>query len=375
MTNPLVAAAKKNLKSLGKLSESDFPWFGIVQQSFEEVFGDSNPLAYIEEESDDVFYQRVHDVTAACAPLVHPGIDGIPDLLMGAFAWFMSSGAWMLHIDEIDYSDIDPQAVAYSVLRGLPMGKTSFVANRLSEDEMLDFAIHIVSTAIPEKYPDLIDIVVDHFNNADEEEDERILKSLIESLYENAPDGIDLKGLEFPDGSYVGPATGLPTLEEAFASSPAVLSVLSKEGNQFLRNGFVGNLWASEHPSDNQKAIIFSDSDIIFLSPQGKIWPGSLDMVIPRVNIDHISVGTADHVQYTGVTSSQYSLWSLTFYEVDGSSWTRFCSLGKSEAEVNKNRKSLEGSLHSIQRVYPIVAGDEHFSSSGGVRASYGVWF
>ena len=90
-----------------------------------------------------------------------------------------------------------------------------------------------------------------------------------------------------------------------------------------------------------------------------------------RASIAQISVGSEDHVEYQGITSSQSFYWTLTFETTNFQTFTRYLYLGKNEREMKQNRPALGQQLQRLGQYFDLVEGDS-YTSSGGYTTSFG---
>ena len=117
--------------------------------------------------------------------------------------------------------------------------------------------------------------------------------------------------------------------------------------------------------------ILVTDNYLAFLPAKKKGWSASPGVIVSRDSISQISVGSEDHVEYQGITSSQSFYWTLTFETTNYQTFTRYLYLGKNEREMNQNRPALGQQLQRLGQYFDLVEGDS-YTSSGGYTTSFG---
>ena len=100
------------------------------------------------------------------------------------------------------------------------------------------------------------------------------------------------------------------------------------------------------------------------------------EKIIPGDQIVEVQFGTESHTEYAGFFSSDDFYTTITIFLSDGSQYTRYQSMGKSEESINNSRVQNQKAIEAIASIYEVTNGGNSVSSSG-FRTSYslGWWF
>jgi hypothetical protein len=161
------------------------------------------------------------------------------------------------------------------------------------------------------------------------------------------------------------------TVEAAYAKNPDAIKYFGDYHAGLLKEGFCLNFFGYTKILGAEEEVLVTDNYVAFLPSKKKGWSVGPGVVISRDSIAQISVGSEDHVEYQGITSSQSFYWTLNFETTNFQSFTRYLYLGKNEREMNQNRPALGAMLQKLGQHFPLVEGDS-YTSSGGYTTSFG---
>lgn len=161
------------------------------------------------------------------------------------------------------------------------------------------------------------------------------------------------------------------TVEQAYAQNPETIKYLTDHHPGLLKDGFCMNFFGDIKILGASEEIVVTDNYLAFLPAKKKGWSAGPGVIVSRASIAQISVGSEDHVEYQGITSSQSFYWTLTFETTNFQTFTRYLYLGKNEREMNQNRPALGQQLQRLGQYFDLVEGDS-YTSSGGYTTSFG---
>ena len=161
------------------------------------------------------------------------------------------------------------------------------------------------------------------------------------------------------------------SVEQAYAQNPETIKYLTDHHPGLLKDGFCMNFFGDIKILGASEEIVVTDNFLAFLPAKKKGWSAGPGVIVSRASIAQISVGSEDHVEYQGITSSQSFYWTLTFETTNFQTFTRYLYLGKNEREMNQNRPALGQQLQKLGQYFDLVEGDS-YTSSGGYTTSFG---
>lgn len=161
------------------------------------------------------------------------------------------------------------------------------------------------------------------------------------------------------------------TVESAYAQNPEAIKYLTEHHRALLQDGFCMNFFGFTKILGALEEIIVTDSYVAFLPGKKKGWSVGPGSIVDRATVTQVSVGSEDHIEYQGVTSSESFYWTLTFETTNFQRYTRYLYVGRSEEEMNQNRPQLGSLLQRLGQYFELVEGDS-YTSSGGYTTSFG---
>jgi hypothetical protein len=161
------------------------------------------------------------------------------------------------------------------------------------------------------------------------------------------------------------------TVENAYSQNADAKKYLNDFHPELLKEGFCLNFFSFTKILGAEEEVLVTDNHVAFLSAKKKGWTVGPGVTLRRNDIAQISVGSEDHVEYKGITSSQSFYWTLTFETNNFQTFTRYLYVGKDEKEMNQNRPALGSLLQKLGQHFDLVEGDS-YSSSGGYTTSVG---
>lgn len=340
----------------------------MVRDFLEEYTGLEYFANQGEHESEEIYLLRVKNTLSELTPLV----GNIPEKeLSGFFHYAYMDASYCV----ADYSRPDVLALAIGnfILNGIPNGVSGYFNNNDNRKVTLDFLI--------EDAPMYIQSIIGHLKDLINEIDEMELKAPLKALKEGLITGTPIETTSSNDesGKLFLSDEGTQTLGEAFAGNAKLIKHLKNLAPSTLDFKYVTNLWGSKEPRKGDDAIIFTNSQVLIVASGFGGWlnSGSLnDVFIPNEKIDHLSLGTAHHVQYSGFTSADENYWTVAIVTVDGAVYERYIALGTNEKDMNHSRQRLTHTFEYLANFFAVTVDGGHAESSDGYTTSigYGVW-
>lgn len=161
------------------------------------------------------------------------------------------------------------------------------------------------------------------------------------------------------------------TVEHAYAQVPDTIKYFNDYHPTLLKEGFCMNFFADIKILGASEEILITDNYVAFLPSKKKGWGSGPGIIVNRANVTEISVGSEDHIEYQGISSSETFYWTLTFETTNYQRYTRYLYLGRNEREMNENRPKLGSYLQKLGQYFNLVEGDS-YASSGGYTTSFG---
>ena len=161
------------------------------------------------------------------------------------------------------------------------------------------------------------------------------------------------------------------SIEELYAQDTDAIKYFQKNHPTLLKEGFLMNLYGFTKILGAMEEVIVSENYVSFLPAKKKGWSAGPGIIINRGSVTQISVGSEDHIEYQGITSSESYYWTITFETNQFQQYTRYLYLGRNEAEMNRNRPELGATLQRLGQFFDLVEGDS-YTSSGGYTTSFG---
>lgn len=169
---------------------------------------------------------------------------------------------------------------------------------------------------------------------------------------------------------------GIPTVGEALAGREDIINLLSSKYPSVLQASFISKITESTTQVDGgqKQEILFTDHGIIFMTRHRHQGVNGESQFIPIAKIATIEVGSENHTEHAGFTSTNTDYWILTVNTTDYQSYSRWLYLGSNESEINANRPFYMRALEPVGEFYGIQQGDS-WQSSGGFQTSIGYGF
>ena len=161
------------------------------------------------------------------------------------------------------------------------------------------------------------------------------------------------------------------TIEQAYSKDPDAIKYFEKNHPALLKDGFMMNFHGFTKILGSLEDVIISEHYVSFLPAKKKGWSAGPGIIINRANVTQISVGSEDHVEYQGITSSESFYWTLTFETNQFQRYTRYLYLGRNEQEMNSIRPQLGNLLQRLGQYFNLIEGDS-YTSSGGYTTTFG---
>jgi len=127
--------------------------------------------------------------------------------------------------------------------------------------------------------------------------------------------------------------------------------------------------YAGTSRGDSSEEIFFTDAGVLFAGKRGKDF-----YFTPRQLVSSITVGSEDHIQYQGLSSSRFFYWILTINTTQYETYTRWIPMGATENSINASRRMFGPQIELISKFYDVDEGPS-WHSSGGYTTSYGWYF
>lgn len=264
------------------------------------------------------------------------------------------------------------QALGNFILNGVPDGVGSYLSDENNLNVTLDFLL--------EDAPDYVETIAvylkDLAKNLSSADAISAVKRLKDGLLTGAKGP---KRAEVPAGLALLWESGSATVAESFKDDFKLIKHLTSNVPAALELKYITNLWGSVEPKKGEDAIIFTNYHLLIVAKGYGGWldTGAInDAYIPNQNIDHLSLGTAHHVQYSGFTSSDSSFWTLAIVTTDGAVYERYIALGSGEKQINEARQRLTHTFQYLAKFFTVTVDGGHAETSDGYTTtmSYGVW-
>jgi hypothetical protein len=274
-----------------------------------------------------------------------------------------------------DYSRPDTlaQSIGDFILNAIPLGIGGYFKHDDNREVTLDFLLQGAPGYISSVISGLKDVIAE----VDDPEYKAPLKMLKEALATGTPSSASEP--EPPSGLALLANSGNQTIAQAFSENAKLIKHLTNHLPAALQLKYITNLWGSTEPENGEDAIIFTNRHVLIVAKGFGGWldGGSYqDVYISNENIDHLSLGTAHHVQYSGFTSSDSNYWTLAIITTDGAVYERYIALGSNEKQINDSRQRLTSTFKYLANFFTVTVDGGHAESSDGYTTSigYGVW-
>lgn len=320
-----------------------------------------------DRETDEHYEERTRKTLDDLTPLV----GNIPEAELSApFHYNYLHGSYLSgyyrHPSEL------AQALGNYILNGVPDEVSEFFIDEDNFNVTLDFVL--------EDAPEYVDAIAGYLKDIARNIDDPEGKSAVKRL----KDGL-LTGTRGPKpapaatGLALLATSGTETVAQAFSNNSKLIKHLTTYVPAALELKYITNLWGSAEPEKGEDAIIFTNLHLLLVAKGFGGWLDggtSEDAYIPNQNIDHLSLGTAHHVQYSGFTSSDSSYWTLAIVTTDGAIHERYIALGSNEKQINEARQRLTHTFQYLANFFTVTVDGGHAESSDGYTTtmSYGVW-
>lgn len=340
----------------------------MVRDFLEEYTGLESFMNRGERESEDRYEARVRKVLTELTPLV----GDIPEReLSGYFHYAYMDACYYVG----DYSRPEElaQSIGNFILNGIPVGVGGYFKHEDNREVTLDFLLE----SAPHYVDSIISYLKDVIKEVDDPEYKTPLKQLKDALATGTP-GASRQAAE-SSGLALLASSGTETVAQAFSNNSKLIKHLTTYVPAALDLKYITNLWGSVEPEKGEDAIIFTNLHLLLVAKGFGGWLDggtSEDAYIPNQNIDHLSLGTAHHVQYSGFTSSDSSYWTLAIVTTDGAVYERYIALGSGEKQINEARQRLTHTFEYLANFFTVTVDGGHAESSDGYTTtmSYGVW-
>lgn len=343
----------------------------MVAEFLEDFTGLEDFLDQGERESDEHFAARVRKSLQQLAPLVAE----IPEReLAGAFSWRFMDGSFL--IDDFSQPDVLLKAITDFVLNS----DTSRLGRWFAEDWARDQIVDFLMDFNPDYAETLADYVKERMADTSDAGEKAALKTFRADLITATPgESRAVAATSDSSGLATLANSGDETVAAAFANDKKLIKHFTSHVPAALDLKFILNLWGSSDPSKGSDLIIFTNLHLMLIGPGYGGWLDggtSGDVYIPNQNIDHLSLGTAHHVQYSGFTSSEANYWTLAIITTDGAVYERYIALGNGEKQINDSRQRLTHTFQYLANFFTVTVDGGHAESSDGYTTtmSYGVW-
>lgn len=363
---------QKVIDSYRALGRDDFEvGDSMVAEFLEDFTGLEDFLDQGERESDEHFAARVSKSLKQLAPLVAQ----IPEReLAGAFSWRFMDGSFL--IDDFSQPDVLLKAIADFVLNSDTSRLGVWFAEDWARDQVVDFLMDFN----PDYAETLADYVKERLAETNDAGEKAALKTFRADLITATPGQSKAAATSAVSAGVSALASaGTETVAQAFSNDSKLIKHFSKFVSAALEYKFITNLWGSTDPAKGADPIIFTDQFLILVGAGYGGWLDggySADTFIHVQNIDHLSLGTAHHVQYSGFTSSEGNYWTLAVITHDGAVYERYIALGNGEKQINESRQRLTHTFQYLANFFTVTVDGGHAESSDGYTTtmSYGVW-
>lgn len=360
---------QKVVKAYQALGKDDFlVGEKMVAEFFEELTGLEDFLDQGPRESDEHYLQRIKEVISEVAPLINK----IPEReLAGSFSFTYLEACFL--IDEFSESEILVLAIGDYILNAYPGNVGLWFGDEGIRDQTLDFILNYQ----PQYAKQIAGYVKDMIPEVEDPASKAGLKAFKDALLTATPGTKSAPVAKSQSLSLANASS--TTVAKAFSSDAKLIKHLTKYVPAALDLKYITNLWASDEPTHNSGAMIFTDQHLLIVAPGYGGWLDggtSGDIFIPNQNIDHLALGSAHHVQYSGFTSSDSNFWTVAIITTDGAVYERYISLGSGEKQVNESRQRLTKTFQYLSNFFTVTVDGGHVESTDGYTTtmSYGVW-
>lgn len=340
----------------------------MVADFLEELTGLADFLDQGPREDDGHFVARVRDVIKKMKPLINK----IPDReLDGPFAFTYQDAVFLIE----DFSDPETLGLAINtfILNASDKSLGTWYGDENVRNMTIDFLLG--HSKVRTKF--VLEAIKDRIAGTSDATCKTSLKALRDGLATATPS--TSSGSEPVAATGIGrlASAGSTLVEKAFAEDAKMIKHLTKYLPGALKIKYVTNLWGSTAPERGSDAIIFTNQNIIIVGAGYGGWLDSGgDIVISASNVDHLSLGSAHHTQYSGFVSNDSNYWTLAIICKDGSVFERYISLGSNERQINDSRQRLTHTFQYLANFFTVTMDGGHAESSDGyvTTMSYGVW-
>lgn len=168
----------------------------------------------------------------------------------------------------------------------------------------------------------------------------------------------------------------MPTVAEALKGREDIINLLNSKYPSVLKASFISKIPEATSSVDGgqKQEILFTDHGIIFMTKQRRQGLTGESQFIPIAKISNLEVGSENHTEHAGFTSTNTDYWIFTVNTTDYQSYSRWLYLGSSESEINANRPFHMRALEPVGKFFGIEQGDS-WQSSGGFQSSIGYGF
>jgi hypothetical protein len=339
----------------------------LVQEFLEDFTSLDDFKDQGDRETDEHYFERTHKTIDELTPLV----GNIPEAELSAyFHYNYLHGSYMSgyykHPSEL------AQALGNFILNSIPDEVGEFFSDEDNFNVTLDFVL--------EDAPDYVESIAGYLKDLAKNLEDASYKATVKRLKDGLLTGVKgPKPAPTATGLALLASSGTETVAQAFSNNSKLIKHLTTYVPAALDLKYITNLWGSVEPEKGEDAIIFTNLHLLLVAKGFGGWLDggtSEDAYIPNQNIDHLSLGTAHHVQYSGFTSSDSSYWTLAIVTTDGSVYERYIALGSGEKQINEARQRLTHTFEYLANFFTVTVDGGHAESSDGYTTtmSYGVW-
>lgn len=343
----------------------------MVSDFLEEMTGLADFLDQGPREDDGHFVSRVKEVIKNMKPLINK----IPDReLDGPFAFTYQDAVFLIN------DDSDPETLGLAINTFILNASDESLGDWYGEENIRNMTIDFLVGHNKVRSKLVLDAIKDRIQETDNSKTKTSLKALRDGLSTAAPAQSSSSGAGSTSASGVEKLSvaGNSTVAQAFSENAKLIKHLTKYQSNVLGLKYVTNIWGSTEPQKGDDAIIFTNHFLVIIGAGFGGWldTGLSDIQIPNVNVDHLSLGSAHHTQYSGFVSNDSNYWTLAIICKDGSVFERYISLGSSERQINESRQRLTHTFQYLANFFPVTVDGGHAESSDGyvTTMSYGVW-
>jgi hypothetical protein len=341
----------------------------MIAEFLEKMTGLEDFLDQGPREDDGHFVARVKETMRQMKPVINK----IPDReLDGPFAFTYQDAAFLID----DYSD--PETLGMAINAFILNSGDEAIGTWYSDENVRNMTVDFLTSHSKVRTKLILDLVKSRIQETDNAQTKSSLKALRDALATATPGQAAAKS-GGNSGLSALANTGTQTVAQAFSENKKLIKHLTNYAPAALDLKFVTNLWASVEPEKGEDAIIFTNQHLLIVGTGFGGWLDSgttNDAYIPVQNIDHLSLGSAHHVQYSGLVSNDSNYWTLAIICTDGSVYERYISLGSNEKAINDARQRLTHTFQYLANFFTVTMDGGHAESSDGyvTTMSYGVW-